>query len=82
MANETPAWPAAERRSYDLILVQLNSIEDKLDKLHACIDGTNGTPGLRIRVDRIEQDSVRQGKYHFIWGSAVISAIAAWWMRQ
>jgi hypothetical protein len=41
---------------------QLAEIDVKIDRVLALLDGGPGEPGLRMRVDRIEQSHVTSGK--------------------
>jgi hypothetical protein len=56
-------------------------INGKLDRLDEAIRG-NGHPGIKVRLDRVEQDSKRQGKLVWLVVGAGITAaasgIAAW----
>ena len=77
---------AEERRSNDLkilteitrIGVTMNNVEVRLGRLEGTMSGTNGNPGIKIRVDRLEQDKKRSNKYHMAWAGAVVSGAAAW----
>ena len=60
---------------------QFESIHKKLDRLDEAIRG-NGEPGIKVRLDRLEQNAKRQSK--LIWlivgslATASGSALIAW----
>lgn len=47
------------------VVVELGFIREKLDDIHRAVSGTNGEPGLKLRVDRLEQAESRRGRYAY-----------------
>jgi len=76
------AWDGIEQRRNDPVLARLDDVVQRLDTLNNSIHGTNATPGLRMRVDRLEQSKRRQDKYHIAWATAAISACVAWFVGK
>jgi hypothetical protein len=60
---------------------QFELIQGKLDHLDEAIRG-NGEPGIKMRLDRLEQDARRQSKLIWLIVGAVVTSItsglAAW----
>ena len=52
------------------------AIHQKLDRLDEAVRG-NGKPGIRLRLDRLEQDAERQGKLIWLVLGAVVTASAS-----
>ena len=75
-------WDGVEHRQNDAVLQRLDDVVQRLDTLNDSIHGTNATPGLRIRVDRLEQDRKRSDRYHIAWATAAISACVAWFVGK
>lgn len=48
-------WDGRERREQDPYLSTLKRIERDVADIRVTLHGDNGSPGLRIRVDRLEQ---------------------------
>ena len=46
-------------------VVEFRFIREKLDEIHRAVSGTNGEPGLKLRVDRLEQVESRRGRYSY-----------------
>jgi hypothetical protein len=63
---------------------EFTELHRKLDRLDDAIRGTpgNGTPGIRIRLDRLEQNAGRQSKLIWLIVGALAtgggSALTAW----
>ena len=57
----------------DIIDERYAMIEEKLEKISHVIDG-NGSPGLKIRVDRLE---ISENRRSWLLRSAVVSSITA-----
>jgi len=55
---------------------QFESIHRKLDRLDEAIRG-NGTPGINVRLDRLEQDAKRQAKLTWLIVGAAVTAFAS-----
>lgn len=53
----------------------IDSIDDRLGKIEYTLNG-NGVPGLKTRIDRMEQTHVRQGKF-ITWISGLVTAMFA-----
>lgn len=76
---------ASERRSTDAeILTALGVLEERVAAINTrtirlvrLLEG-NGEPGLKTRVDRLEQHHKRQSGYHGVWFAAVVTAVVAW----
>lgn len=59
-------------------------LDQKLDQLleisqkhNVMLEGSNGTPGLRIRVDRIEQrEQDRRWSFRLLWGAIVTTLVS------
>ena len=75
-----------DRRSTDAeILSQLavlaervQQIDTRTKRVVGLLEGEGEHPGMRTRLDRIEQDRRRQTGYHAIWLTATITAAMAW----
>lgn len=52
-----------------------NRIEGKIDRIVYYIEG-NGTPGLKTRVDRLEQKSIMQSRFIWLLIAALITMFA------
>jgi hypothetical protein len=82
MAKQITNAVLAEKIDHLTNIVQVHITKDeKRDaEMHVTIDGSNGTPGFKTRIDRLEQvESAR--KWHFrtswaallVFGSTVVS---------
>ena len=67
------------------ILAQLAVVNQKLQTLHddfremkTLLKGDGESPGLQIRVDRLEQAANKNNAFHMLWAGSIISAIVAW----
>lgn len=75
-----------ERRANDsLVLHRLDTLDSRLDRIEHVLVG-NGDPGLKGRVDRLEQAHASQSGRSTTWYAALVSAvtgaasaIAVWW---
>ena len=54
----------------------LERIEGKLDRISLSLHG-NGEPGMRLRLDRLEQSERRRGRFLWVVVSCTIAAIVA-----
>ena len=55
---------------------QFELIQTKLDHLDEAIRG-NGEPGIKMRLDRLEQDAKRQSKLIWLIVGAVVTSITS-----
>ena len=55
---------------------QFEVIQGKLDHLDEAIRG-NGEPGIKMRLDRLEQDAKRQSKLIWLIIGAVVTSITS-----
>lgn len=67
------------------ILAQLAVVNQKLETLHGdfremkiLLKGDGDTPGLQIRVDRLEQAAQKNNAFHMLWAGSLISGVIAW----
>lgn len=51
---------------------QLENVNEKLDKLLGAVDGAMG---MCVRIDRLEQTSIRSRRYSFVVASAALTAL-------
>lgn len=73
-------WDGNDRRRVDPVLAKLSSMGVQLDRLVDLVDGSNGQPGMRIQVDRLEVDKKRGAALHLVWAAAAISAAVAYFI--
>lgn len=71
-------WDGTERRHTDPYLSTLRRIEKDVGAIKHTLHGDNGTPGLRIRVDRLEQRAKLTFGLAGTALGAVASAAGAW----
>jgi len=64
--------------SLAVVNTQLSSLHEDMREMKSLLKGDGDSPGLQMRVDRLEQIAQRNTSLHVIWGSATISAIVAW----
>lgn len=50
---------------------RMQAFETRLDTLHRSIDGNNGTPGLKLRIDRLERTLEVQRRVFWIVAGVV-----------
>jgi hypothetical protein len=55
---------------------QFEVIQGKLDHLDEAIRG-NGEPGIKLRLDRLEQDAKRQSKLIWLIIGAVVTSVTS-----
>lgn len=75
-----------DRRSTDgEILAQLAVLAERVQQIDTrtrrvvgLLEGDNEAPGMKTRLDRLEQARNRQSGYHLLWLSATITAAVAW----
>ena len=67
------------------ILASLAVINQQLQGLHTdmrdmkdLLKGTGDSPGIQIRVDRLEQAANKNNAFHMLWAGSIISAAVAW----
>lgn len=61
----------------------VKQIDERTERMSKFIEG-NGTPGAKVRLDRLEQTHKRQTGYHALWLSSIIGLITAWaqgWLK-
>lgn len=85
----------ATRITQSLIYQELISIKEKLEahskmdtdnfqELRALLEGTPQTPGMKIRVDRLEQDQIAKRRHFgYLWTivSGLVVAVAAAFLK-
>ena len=76
---------ATENENSGAILASLAVINSQLTTLHTdlremktLLKGDGESPGLQIRVDRLEQASNKNNAFHMLWAGSIISATVAW----
>ncbi|QDU33045.1 hypothetical protein KS4_10860 [Poriferisphaera corsica] len=65
---------------FELCQKQLASIQSKLDRLDEAIRGAPGNgsrPGILVRLDRLEQDAIRQSKLIWLIIGSVVTAVTS-----
>lgn len=67
------------------ILAQLAVVNQKLQTLHddfremkTLLKGDGESPGLQIRVDRLEQAAQKNNAFHMLWAGSLVSSAIAW----
>lgn len=67
------------------ILAQLAVVNQKLQTLHddfremkTLLKGDGESPGLQIRVDRLEQVAQKNNAFHMLWAGSLVSSAIAW----
>lgn len=53
---------------------RLDAIERKIDRIDESIRG-NGTPGINVRLDRLEQSASRQRRVIWLIVGAIVTAV-------
>lgn len=71
----------AEKVTQALIYQELQYIKRDVSEIKAAVNGTDQTPGLKIRVDRLEQtEGSRKRTLGFVWtsiGSLLVGLLVA-----
>ena len=57
---------------------QLKTLHDEFREMKTLLKGDGESPGLQIRVDRLEQVANKNNAYHMLWAGSIISAAVAW----
>ena len=57
---------------------QLKTLHDEFREMKTLLKGDGESPGLQIRVDRLEQAANKNNAYHMLWAGSIISAAVAW----
>ena len=57
---------------------QLKTLHDDFREMKTLLKGDGESPGLQIRVDRLEQAANKNNAFHMLWAGSVISGIVAW----
>lgn len=73
---------AAILASLAVINSQLTTLHTDMREMKSLLKGDGDSPGLQMRVDRLEQVAQRNTSLHVIWGSAIISAVVAWFFSK
>jgi len=72
--------PACSRQFDAVCKAEFERLNGKLDRLDGCLRGSNGEPGMKVRLDRLEQSEVRRIK--LLWmiaASVVVLAVSTIW---
>lgn len=56
---------------------RVEAINTRTIRLVKLMEGNGDGPGLKTRVDRLEQDSKRQRGYHMAWFTALVAGAVA-----
>lgn len=62
--------------------VRFDGVEEKLDRLIECLEGDASAPGLRTRVDRLEQTESRRAWTVRTLVAAMVAVIVKWLHSQ
>ena len=57
---------------------QLKTLHDEFREMKTLLKGDGESPGLQIRVDRLEQVANKNNAFHMLWAGSIISAAVAW----
>ena len=57
---------------------QLKTLHDEFREMKTLLKGDGESPGLQIRVDRLEQVANKNNAFHMLWAGSIISAVVAW----
>ncbi len=57
---------------------QLKTLHDDFREMKTLLKGDGESPGLQIRVDRLEQAANKNNAFHMLWAGSIISATVAW----
>lgn len=67
------------------ILIQLSNLNQQMTTVHQdlmqvkrLLEGADDTPGMKVRLDRLEQSQSSRDKWHMLWGGSMVTAIVAW----
>ena len=75
---ETENDSGAILASLAVINNQLKTLHDDFREMKTLLKGDGESPGLQIRVDRLEQVANKNNAYHMLWAGSIISAAVAW----
>ena len=75
---ETENDSGAILASLAVINNQLKTLHDDFREMKTLLKGDGESPGLQIRVDRLEQVANKNNDYHMLWAGSIISAAVAW----
>ena len=57
---------------------QLKTLHDDFREMKTLLKGDGESPGLQIRVDRLEQVANKNNAFHMLWAGSIVSAAVAW----
>ena len=57
---------------------QLKTLHDDFREMKTLLKGDGESPGLQIRVDRLEQAANKNNAFHMLWAGSIISVVVAW----
>lgn len=75
---ETENDSGAILASLAVINNQLKTLHDDFREMKTLLKGDGESPGLQIRVDRLEQAANKNNAFHMLWAGSIISAVVAW----
>jgi len=75
---ETENDSGAILASLAVINNQLKTMHDDFREMKTLLKGDGESPGLQIRVDRLEQAANKNNAFHMLWAGSIISAAVAW----
>ena len=75
---ETENDSGAILASLAVINNQLKTLHDDFREMKTLLKGDGESPGLQIRVDRLEQAANKNNAYHMLWAGSIVSAAVAW----
>ena len=75
---ETENDSGAILASLAVINNQLQTLHDDFREMKTLLKGDGESPGLQIRVDRLEQAANKNNAFHMLWAGSIISAAVAW----
>ena len=75
---ETENDSGAILASLAVINNQLKTLHDEFREMKTLLKGDGESPGLQIRVDRLEQVANKNNAFHMLWAGSIISAVVAW----
>lgn len=75
---ETENDSGAILASLAVINNQLKTLHDDFREMKTLLKGDGESPGLQIRVDRLEQAANKNNTFHMLWAGAVVTAIVSW----
>lgn len=85
MTKTNDGYVGPERRSEDRVIATLAIIDNKIDaitedvsELSKSVNGNDGSPGLRIKVDRLEQRAKRQDWTIGATVTAMLGVVVTW----